>query len=296
MKWMNKSCFPTAFLFVAAGFIQQVQAAPVVFTIDQSQSQVSAAGKVAGSTFSAQAAGSLTTSYSGNINADVSGSTIQFTGGSAIAAQNSGDWKPAAGGGSGSASADYGAKATYESILAVYVALRNIVLDLNSPSLAVTGGNFDGSSLIFSFATNTAALDYNYSIGSGSQALDGYSTNTLVSGATVSINGNVQTLTIPIDTTFIFSLLSANDSSVHLTGQIVATSSGIAPPVIHSLTVTNQNVAVTAGNATTNSLLLVSTNLLNWSSTSANITTNDQGWIIFTTPMNGPQAFFRVEQ
>lgn len=68
----------------------RVQAAPEVFTIDNFQSQITLSGAVAGYTFSAQGAGALTTTYSGSINADISGSTIQFTGSSAIIAKING--------------------------------------------------------------------------------------------------------------------------------------------------------------------------------------------------------------
>ena len=76
----------------------RVWAAPEVFTIDSSQSQITLSGKVAGFPFSAQGAGSLTTTYSGEINADISGSTIQFTGSSTIIAATNGVWQPGVGG------------------------------------------------------------------------------------------------------------------------------------------------------------------------------------------------------
>ncbi len=269
----------------------------MVFTIDNSRSQVAADGIFAGSTFTAQGAGALTTSYSGSINADIDNSTIQFTGGSAISAQTGGNWKPGVGGSSGSAPAAYGPKATV-SIFTVYGAVRNFVLDLTSPVLNVSGGGFDGGGLVFSIASTNATLDYDASITSGSYALNGYGTNAIATGATLSVNGSTQTLVIPVDTTYYFTLLSANDSHVHLTGQLVATAGSVvaAAPIIHSLTFSNQNVVVTAENATTQSQLLVSTNLATWSPASATTTTNGSGWIIFIAPKHGPQAFFQVQQ
>ena len=72
----------------------------------------------------------------------------------------------------------------------------------------------------------------------------------------------------------------------------------VAPPapVIRSVALTNQNVVVGAQNVTALSQLLVSSNLTTWSAASVTKTTNNAGWIIFTTPMNRPQAFFQVEQ
>jgi hypothetical protein len=109
----------------------------------------------------------------------------------------------------------------------------------------------------------------------------------------------VRTLSFPINTTFVFTLLSTGDSSVHLTGQIVATNSisgTVAAPIIHSLTITNQNIMVAAENATAQSQLLMSSNLTSWLPASVTIKTNGSGWIIFTTPMRGPRGLFRVQQ
>lgn len=287
-------------LLLGAGFfIQAGSAAPVVFTIDNSQSNVAASGVVAGATFSAQGSGALTTSYKGSINAVVSGSTIQFTGGSTITAQNSGSWLPDENSAPHAAPANYGPEATLFGIAKIYGALRNIVLDVNSSELNITGGgSFNGTNLVFSSTSAAAVLDYYSSLTSsgGSVALNGYATNAIATGASLTNSGGTQTLVIPIDATYSFTLLSANDTTVHLKGQLVATSSVVAPPIIHSLTVTNQNVVVTVENATAQSQLQVSTNLMNWSPSSAVISTNNLGWIVFTTPMNTAHAFFRVEQ
>ncbi len=296
---MNLKQFLFGVQVFASGFML-ASAAPSVFTIDNSQSVITASGVVASFTFSQQGSGSLTTSYSGNINADLSGSAIQFTGGSAISAHNNGTWQPGLGGTSGSAPANYGAYALAYGAIPVYGALRNIVLDMTSSALPVTGGNFDGNSLIFSLVTNTASLDYKSSVtGGGSLALDGDSTNSIVGQATISTNAGVRTLSFPINTTFVFSLLSTGDSSVRLTGQIVATNSiagAVAAPIIHSLTISNQNVMVAAENATAQSQLLTSSNLISWLPASVTIKTNGSGWIIFTTPMHGPRGLFRVKQ
>ena len=106
-----------------------------------------------------------------------------------------------------------------------------------------------------------------------------------------------RTLLIPINAQFVFTLLSAKDTTVHLMGQIVATNSiAAAAPVIQSISVTNQSVMMTAENVSLQSQLLVSPNLASWSTASFTATTNDSGGIIFTTPMNGAHAFFRVQQ
>ena len=297
MNWVKHLLFSCVLLIL----ILTGQAAPVTFTIDNSQSVITVSGLIVNFAMTPQGPGALITSYSGSINADPSGSTIQFTGGSSINAHTNGIWQPVAGGTAGSASADYGAVASVNyppfGFITVYGGLRNISFDVTSPVLPVTGGGFNGTNLVFSFASINAALDYYSGILNGSLALTGYATNTVATGATETVNGSKETLVIPIDATFYFKLKSANDTTVHLTGQLVATNV-IAPPapVIRSVALTNQNVVVAAQNATALSQLLVSSNLTTWSAASVTKTTNNSGWIIFTTPMNRPQAFFQVEQ
>src|ERR1039458_2699505 len=237
------------------------QATPVTFTIDNSQSVISVSGLMVNFAMTPQGTGALITSYSGSINADPSGSTIQFTGGSSINAHTNGVWQPAAGGAAGSAPADYGAQASgiysFFGFITVYGGLRNISFDVTSPVLPVTGGAFNGTNLVFSFASINAALDYYSSILHGSLALTGYATNTVATGATETVNGSTQTLVIPIDATFFFKLVSANDTTVHLTGQLVATNLAALPaPVIRSVALTNQNVVVAGQTATGPSPLL----------------------------------------
>jgi hypothetical protein len=245
-----------------------------------------------------QGTGALGTSYSGNINADLSGSTIQFTGGSTINAHTNGVWQPAVGGAAGSAPADYGPKNNPPFGSVTLGAMRNISFDVTSPALSLTGTNFNGTNLVFSFAAGSAALDYYASSSShGSLALGGYATNNMAMGATLSTNDNTRTLVIPISAQFVFTLFSANDTQLEMVGQLLATNAiTAAVPFIQSISVTNQSVVVATENTTAQSQLLVSTNLTAWSAASTITATNGSGWIIFTTPMQGLRAFFRVQQ
>jgi hypothetical protein len=277
-------------------FLDRALAGAVVFTIDSSQSQISLSGKIAGFPLTAQGAGSLMTTYSGNINADVAGSTIQFTGSSAIIAKTNGVWQPAIGGASGSALADYGAQANLSFFGTGYGAARNIVLDLTSPLLTLTGTNFDSTALVFSFATSSASsFDYNTSIKQGTLSLTGNSTNSVANGASLTTNGNLMKLVIQINAQFAFTLLTAGDTPLDLTGQIVATNLMTAPPNISSIVLNNQNVVLTVGNATAQSQVQISTNLTSWLPASTTVS-NYSGSMIFTTPLSGPQSFFRVQQ
>jgi len=287
---------------VAAGpggfFAARAQASPTVFTIDSTRSGLALSGAVAGFTLTPQGSGSLTNIYHGNINAQISGSTIQFTGSSMIAANTNGTWQPAVGGGSGSAPANYGGQAS-DGFFTAYAALRNLVFDVTSAALPVTGTNFDSSALVFSFASGSnSELDYNAVITSGQLALSGYSTNSIANEASVSTNGNVEQLVIHIDTQFTFSLLSSDDTPLTLVGQLVATNllSVTAPlPFISSVVVTNQNVVLTVENATTASQILSSSNLMTWSAASATVATN-AGSVTFKVPVSGPYDFFRVQK
>jgi hypothetical protein len=280
----------------AISFFDRALAAPLVFTVDDSQSQIALSGKIAGYPMTSQGAGSLAATYSGNINADVAGSTIQFTGSSTIIAKTNGVWQPAVGGASGSALADYGAKASLSFLGTGYGAARNIVLDLTSLPLTLTGTNFDSTALVFSFATSaTSSFDYYTSIAHSTLSLTGNSTNSVANGASLSTNGNVLKLVIQINAQFAFTLLTAGDTPLDLTGQIVATNMLAAPIVISSIALANQHVVLTVENATGSSQLQISTNLQAWLPASTSVS-NYSGSMIFTTPLSGPQSFFRVQQ
>jgi len=192
------------------------------FTIDPTQSSVALSGDVAAITFKEQAPGSLSTSYSGTITLGLTDATVQITAG-AMNAAVSGDWLPGPNGQGGAAPADYGAQASIPFGTAT-AALRNILLDLSSPTATLTNGSFDAGSIVFSFsATSAAKLDYNAGfLGSGSTNLAGNATNKTATIATLTSVGGTDTLVINIDATFKASLLAHDDSSLHILGKITA--------------------------------------------------------------------------
>jgi hypothetical protein len=306
-----RSLFCTVYfgLFVTY-WLPQASAVPFVFTLDSTESQITLSGLVFGSVFTAQGPNSLTANYSGTINADLTGTTIQFTGGSLIAAETNGIWQPEPGGAMGSAPADYGA--TNNALLGIGItgvpgnfALRNLLLDLTSPQLPTTNANFDGSALTFTCVTNTASIDYYYAsaattTNSGTAPLNGYSTNSISTGASVSTNSGTITLILQVNATFTNTLLGIPRALVaNLSGQLVATATlpvPPAPPVITSIVKTPPNIVITTENTTAQSVLLVSTNLSVWAPTSAVISTNISGKIVFTTPINAINSFYRLLQ
>lgn len=292
-----------ALLLMINCFLQQTLAVPLIFDIDASQTRLAISGSLAEEPFSAQGPGALTTSYHGTINADLTTSTLQFTGGSTIDTETNGIWQPATGGGAGSEPADYGVTNSINLSIGAPMyfpgnaAFRNIALDLTSPVLNLTNGGFAGDRLVFSFVTNTSTFDYDYNNYEGSIGLDGDSTNLIVGGAVVLTNAGIRTITIQINSQFPFALLAENDSIIDLAGQLVATNAvPLPPPIIQSIIKVGQDVVVTTENTTAQSLLILSTNLAAWSSSSATVTTNGLGLRVFSSPIRFPKAFYRVQQ
>ncbi len=293
--------------FLLGCFSQAAWAVPMVFKINPSLSQLTASGYVTSGNISAQAPGALTATYSGTINVDLTDTNITFTGGSLVAAQSNGSWQPAVGGTPGTAPADYGGTNTEDAGTGSggthppgNFALRNVIFDLTSPVLATTKGSFDGSSLTCLLVTNTATIDYYYSAisittNSGAEFLNGSAANTLSAGASVSTNAGVRKLVLPVNALFVESvaLPSDHDTAITFTGQLVADT---APPMIQSIVKSFPNVVITTQNTTAQSVLLVSTNLTDWSAAGAVVSTNGLGRIVFTTPLSAGQAFYRVQQ
>jgi hypothetical protein len=205
----------------------------VDFTLDVNQSSVTLSGNVLGVTIQEQAPGSLTTKFGGTLKVAVTDAEIVFTGSSAVAAQNNGSWEPKAGGESGSDPANYGGKADAGFLGQAKAAVRNAQFDITSPPLALTGGTFDSGSLLFQFLGSPAgALDYSVSglfSQKGSVSLAGVATNRVSTRASLTTGGDLQTLTIPISTVFLLTLVSADDTQLKLEGQLVATRSLAQP-------------------------------------------------------------------
>ncbi|MBU6401573.1 MAG: hypothetical protein KGS61_14745 [Verrucomicrobia bacterium] len=274
-------------------------AAAQVFNVDTNRSSITISGSILGYSFAQQGPGSLTANYSGSIQTTQTPGTMQFTGQSAIQALNSGSWEPKSDGTTGSEPANYGAQAS-AGFATAKAALRNIQLLLTSPAVTVVNGQFDSSSLVVGFPTNaTSSLAYNVSglfSQSGAKPLSGYATNNVTTLATLVTAGNQQTLTIPVDATFVFTLVTANDTSIELKGQLVAVSASAAAPTIGSLAVQNQTVTLQWQGAPGHSYQVQSSaDLALWQTNALNVTssTSDYAW---TGPVSGPKQFFRLAQ
>jgi hypothetical protein len=285
---------------IAAGFFllsgETFVASADVFTIDPTQSSLTLSGSILGSTFTPQGAGSMTTIYNGTIQVTQTPDTIQFTGQSLITAQTNGSWKPLAGGGNGSAPADYGAAAS-SAVGTVNAAFRSILLDVTSTPVPVTGGQFDPSGLTFLFpASATSAIDYRSSIASGSKHATGNAANNVADLSTITTAGNVQTLTIGVNVQFTFSLINSGDTIVNIAGQIVATNSPsvVAPVVLQSPTVSNQVVILQwQSPAGQNFQVQSSSNLGTWQTNAMNVTSTSSNYT-WTETNPAPKAFYRL--
>jgi hypothetical protein len=153
----------------------------LAMTLDSSQSSASVSGTVAGGNIQQQGAGSLTAHYSGSLTVNyddgsASGTpSVQFVGSSSsVAAQDSGSWQPAVGGGSGSAPANYGAQATVLFVTA-RAAIRGLVVTADSSAVPLSASGMFASN-VATVSTTAGTADYNAgSFGSGSASVAGQS-------------------------------------------------------------------------------------------------------------------------
>src|SRR6476661_1615665 len=158
----------------------QARATARDFNIVTNQSSITASGTVTGplgtATIQPQGTGSLTTKYTGTIKTDRFASGISFLSGSTIDANTNGSWKPLADGTDGSATADYGGKATFLFIFTVNFAGRNLVAGLTSGLLPIDGsGHFDLSTTNVTFATGDLAYSSTPTSPGGSASIAGKS-------------------------------------------------------------------------------------------------------------------------
>jgi hypothetical protein len=215
---------------MAAG---QAAAGTAVFTADSAHSSLTLSGNVviSGTAYpiQSQGSGSLTSTYSGQIFADLTPPYLHFTGGSSLKANTNGNWQPAAGGAAGSAPADFGGQIT-PPLTTGYAAGRNFQFDLNSPTILLTNGGFDASNLTFTYQTNippVPILDYRVTSfipadnTNGTAALSGTSTNG-INTASLTNNSGMLYLSLPINTSMV-TTSSVGAITLVLTGQLVAT-------------------------------------------------------------------------
>jgi hypothetical protein len=270
-----------------------------VFNVDTNRSSVTISGNVAvaGGTIMTQGPGSLTAAIGGTIQVALAGNTIQFTGQSKILAETNGSWQPKADGTAGAEPADFGGQANL-GIASGVAALRDIQLDAISPPINIVSGQFDSTNLTFLFPSNSlSTLAYNFSgliSTHGSDVLSGYATNKVTSLASLATVGNQQVLTIPVDATFLLKLVSPNDTTIRLQGQLVAVQSTQTALQVQSLAIQNQSILLQwQGQPGSQFQIQSSTNLSRWQ-TNAAIVTPASGTYTWTGAVSGPVKFFRL--
>jgi hypothetical protein len=275
-----------------------------VFTLDTNQSWLTVAGTVQGAAITQQAPGSLTTKYGGTLQATQTGNTIQFADQSLITALNNGNWQPLTNGNAGFAAANYGASVSLVAgFVKVKAALRLLQIGISSPAIIVNGnGQFVATNLALWFPSNAASSlafqETGLASGSGSTALTGQATNGSTASATLSTTGNLQVLTIPVNTQFTFSTASPDDTILNVVGQLVATEprTPAVVPILQSPTVQSQIVTLRwQAPAGQQFQVQSSTNFVTWQTNGVNVTsaTTNYTW---SGPNPAPHAFFRLAQ
>lgn len=295
---------PICALFL--GTVPLVMAAPEVFTIDPAKSTATCSGSINVPIFGnfpvvIQGPGSLTAAYGGTLVVDVTPSTIAFEASGICTAQNSGSWAPLSGGTSGTAPANYGGTVTANTFLGVEnadVAVRNAAFNISSTPIPLSGTTFDASSASFSFvAGGGSVMDYlatGPSPNSGSSALTGSSGNGSSPNATLVTSGTTQTLTIPVNITFTTTVISANDTTLHIQGQLVATRSTA------TVALTPMQISLSGNNITLSWISVVgeknrietTDNLKTWATLEASVTSSTT-FTTYPTVKNGNVRFFR---
>lgn len=255
------------------------------FTLDEARSVVVLSGTVAGSGIQEQAAGSLTTRFGGVFKVSRTPGNLVLLPGSTVSATVNGNWQPGVGGGAGSAPANYGGKAD-AFIASATAALRNVQLEVTSGTLTLSAGAFDSSALVFSFpAAAAAALDYKVSglvSMSGSKALSGLAANKVTTqGSLKTLADGSEELTVPVAAELVLKLVSANDTLIRLTGQLVAVRKGgtTVPALFSGVTVVSNQVTLRwSGPAGASFRVEASDDLRTWLEQAGGATTEASGY------------------
>lgn len=207
--WYPKSCL---LLLGALVVCTAAQAAPVSYTIDSSQSYLQLSGNLFTLPFTEQQPGSLYANYSGTLVGDLAGGVLTFSGGNTIvgAISPNAPFNPPPGSGE-SGNDVYGGKAGG----LISVAFSDIAIDF------VSGSVQDGAvpTVNIGFAGASA---FRSTLGNGSLS-GGSAPDQTNLPATLAVNGNVETVIIPIFNPNPIDYQGTPVGSIDVTGQIVAT-------------------------------------------------------------------------
>jgi hypothetical protein len=200
-----------------------------LFQVDPAQSALTLTATTGGIVWQEQSTGSLSTSWDGWLVADLEGSTIQFVVGSRLNGRAVLDVQPGSPNPTVASAADFGGKWTFGSGLSTTHALgavRNLHLDVASDPIPLNAGLFDPSLSRFTVpATDKPTLDFRANgllVESGHRSLSGQASANAALNGTFGLFAEVQTLTLPVDLTLPVGSLPGGDTTLRLTGKIVA--------------------------------------------------------------------------
>jgi hypothetical protein len=217
---------------LAMGLTALPAAQAATFYVDPAQSTISVSGTIGGNAFTPQGPNSLSTTYRQTLNLQLASDSVTFPGGSVVIGNNSGTWQPAIGGGPGSGPANYGGQLTLFLFFTHYGAMRNMVFDITSGQLALSGGQFSPA---VSFIATGGNFDYDGAFsGAGSAPLAGNSgANATSSSGSFSVTpgfagGAVGTVHIPVSFTFNSTVGTLGNGIFNFNGSIGADNHTIA--------------------------------------------------------------------
>ena len=205
----------------------------IVFSVVEEESILSLSGTAINIAIQAQEEGSLSAAYSGTLQLLLADDRIQFQPASQIDAQPSGEWEPKSGGKSGSAPADYGGIVPGNALIGnTFAAARNVKFTLASDWIELSERNeermeFSASSLLFAIPADFGSVLDIAVLGllpiRTSAPVDGISgLNRPETPASLAVQGNVQTLTIPVQVEVFARIISDDDLKLTFSGQIIA--------------------------------------------------------------------------
>ena len=211
------------------GGVAPVDAGIELFQVDPTQSVLTLTGTTGGIVWQEQSTGTLTTSWDGWLVADQEGSTIRFVVGSTINGRQIQEIQPGSPNSAVASAAEFGGKWIFGSGLSSTHALgavRNLHLDVASDLVPLNGGLFDPSLTRFTVtATDTPTLDFRANgllVALGHRSLSGLASVNGALNGTFGLFAEVQTLTLPVDITLPVGSLPGGDTTLRLTGKLVA--------------------------------------------------------------------------
>ena len=203
----------------------------IVFSVAEEESILSLSGTALNIAIQTQKEGSLSAAYSGTLRILLADDRIQFQPASQIDAQPSGEWEPKSEGKSGSAPADYGGIVptlfgkTLAAARNVKFTLASDWIDLNNKDKGTS--EFSASSLLFTIPADFGSVLDTATLGlvpiRAATSIDGISgLNRPQTPASLAVQGNVQTLTIPVQVEVFARIISDDDLKLTFSGQIIA--------------------------------------------------------------------------